>query len=395
MPKLPKLHRYSDQTAFDRLFVAIATLARYPGVGCPTGETELGQHHALVDVRIAMQSVARALNLDWEDNYPATATIRKDLELLKDYGILDRRMYRWGYYLGKGALDLAELACALDALNSQAKYQGDPFVRQIAARLAKRFKGLNSLDEGRLFYPVRQQIDSSIVYTDPIEMMEHGKYRHTLFGRLEQLEAAILGGKTIELDRLSNPYLPVHVGLCQMIPLQLIYSDIAWYLIGEHPTNGHLSVNRLDRYSDYYREIDSSRRDLSVQLQRLDLAHWLLTNGWGLNLGSIDEQQAELAKTLELTKIVVRFWSPVLVFIQEGERRHHTQQIKAGKKDELGRVSYLDYEVTLPTRSVNEFMLWVNRFMDAAQIISPPALIDRHLAQAQGIIAKYQHTSSD
>lgn len=310
MPKRPELHRYSDQTAFDRLFVAIATLARYPGVGCATGETKSGQHHALVEVRTKMQSVARALNLHWEDNYPATATIRKDLELLKDYGILDRRMYRWGYYLGKGAIDLAELSCVLDALNSQAKYQGDPFARQIAARLAKRFKGLNLSNEGRLFYPIRQQIDTLIVFTDPSE-------------------------------------------------------------------------------------IDLPGRDLSIQRERLDLAHLLLTNGWGLYLGSLDEQRAELAKTLMRTKIVVRFWSPVLTFIQEGERRHHTQRIRAGKRDDLGRMSYLDYEVTLPPSSVNEFMLWVNRFMDAAQIISPPVLIDRHLAQARGIVAKYQKASSD
>jgi len=395
MPKRPEIHRYSDRTAFDRLSVAIATLARYPGVGCATGETKSGQHHALVEVRTKMQSVARALNLHWEDNYPATATIRKDLELLKDYGILDRRMYRWGYYLGKGAIDLAELSCVLDALNSQAKYQGDPFVRQIAARLAKRFKGLNFTNEGRLFYPIRQQIDTSIVFTDPSEMMEQGKYRHTLFERLEQLEAAILGGKTIELHRVSDPYDPTNVGLDRIIPLQLIYSDIAWYLICENVADRHLSVNRLDRYSDYYREIDLPGRDLSVQRERLDLAHLLLTNGWGLYLGSLDEQRTELAKTLTLTRIVVRFWSPVLTFIQEGERRHHTQRIRAGKKDDLGWMSYLDYEVTLPPRSVNEFMLWVNRFMDAAQIISPPALIDRHLAQARGIIAKYQNASSD
>jgi hypothetical protein len=40
-----------------------------------------------------------ALGIELPDDYPATATIRKDLETLRDYGILDKRMYRWGYYL--------------------------------------------------------------------------------------------------------------------------------------------------------------------------------------------------------------------------------------------------------------------------------------------------------
>ena len=116
----------------------------------------------------------------------------------------------------------------------------------------------------------------------------------------------------------------------------------------------------------------------------------LLTNGWGLNLGSIAEQQAELAQTLTLTKIVVRFWPPVMAFIKEGEQRHRSQKIKDGKKDNANRPSYIDYVVTLPPRSIDEFMFWVNRFMDAAQIISPADLAQRHLERARGIIDRYQ-----
>jgi hypothetical protein len=40
-------------------------------------------------------------------------------------------MYRWGYYLGTGAMSLAELQVAINALNSQAKYQQDTQVNRI------------------------------------------------------------------------------------------------------------------------------------------------------------------------------------------------------------------------------------------------------------------------
>jgi hypothetical protein len=379
-----------DRPAFERLLVLIATLVHHPGIGCADLDSKTTHHNALIPVQTKMREIAEELNLSWRDCYPATPTIRKDLETLRDYGILDRRMYRWGYYLGTGVMNLADLSCALDALTSQAKYQGDVLARQAIERLTKRLKGLNLENKGHLFYPIRQQINTSIVYTDPSEMMEQGRYRYTLFDRLEQIEIGILGGKTIEINKIRDPF-GTNLGKCQVIPLQLIYSDIAWYLICEDAQNGHLFVSRLDRYSDYYQEIDTQCRDLTIQKQRLEQAHLLLTNGWGLYLGSPVEQEQELANLLPLTKIVVRFWYPVAAFIKEGEKRHRSQKIKDGKKDSHGLPTHIDYEVILPPRSLNEFMFWVNRFMDAAQIILPSELADLHLQKARGIVDRYHN----
>jgi hypothetical protein len=197
MPKQSQPHSYSDKITFDRLLVLIATLVKYPGVGYYQAEKEdSSEHHnALLYVQEQMQIVAKELNLVWAENYPSTPTIRKDLQTLKDYMILDRRMYRWGYYLDTGVMNFTELSYALDALSSQAKYQGDPRIREVNQRVNKRLKGLNLEHDGRLFYPLRQQINSSIVYTDPSEMIQKGKYRHTLFDRIEEIEDAILAGK--------------------------------------------------------------------------------------------------------------------------------------------------------------------------------------------------------
>jgi len=58
-------------------------------------------------------------------------TLRKDLETLRRYGILDRQMYRWGYYLGTGALRRDELQVAFNAWlpkpNIKATHKPDKF----------------------------------------------------------------------------------------------------------------------------------------------------------------------------------------------------------------------------------------------------------------------------
>lgn len=384
MPKKLERHNYSDKQAFERLLIAIATLIKYPGIGCKQ-EGEEEAHQGLQEVREKMREVATTCGLSWNESYPALSTVSKDFQTLKQYGILDRRMYRWGYYLGTGGLDLKELSYALDALTSQAKYQADPLTKQIVKRVTQRLKGLNLERDGHLLYPVRQQIDTSIVYTDPEEMIDRQVYRGTLFEQLEMLETAILSGKTIEINRIRDPF-GKNLGKYLVIPLQIIYSNIAWYLIGEIPGSGHLFTTRLDRHSDYFQSVDVASRALEEQQESLNKAHQLFHSGWGLNLGSPEEQQAELNKCLEFTEITVRFWGSIIPFIKEGEKRHPNQKIINGKRDDAGKPIYIDYHITLPPRSVSEFMFWVYRFMDSAQVISPPGLVQTQREKAQAIL---------
>ncbi len=108
MPKKPILHPYADHLSFERLLLLIATLVQHPGVGCCDSltDSDTGKHHnALEAVQTQLRQVAESLNIQLPPGYPATATIRKDLEILRDYGILDKRMYRWGYYLGTGGYE--------------------------------------------------------------------------------------------------------------------------------------------------------------------------------------------------------------------------------------------------------------------------------------------------
>lgn len=362
-----------EPAAQERLFLLIATLINFPGVGCAEESDRTRHHDALESVAIQMQGYAESIGIA----LPAYSshTLRKDLLLLRRYGILDDRMYRWGYYLGTGAMAREELGLALQALASQAKTQGDPRIQALYDRLEQRLRGLNLALGGELLYPVRTQLDRSIVPTNPDEMRRKGQYKGTLFAKLTELEAAIVAGRAVEIYRASSPYRASRVGHEQLYPLQLIYADIAWYLLSENVSDGHLAISRVDRFTDYWRELDQPDRGLTLQKSSLTIAHTLLKNGWGLALGSAEEQRLERSGQLELVEVQVRFYGSVVPFILEGEVRHPRQRLRNRRKDGLGRVVQVDYCVPLPRRSWFEFSRWVRSFGASAQVMAPGELV--------------------
>jgi len=109
---------------------------------------------------------------------------------------------------------------------------------------------------------------------------------------------------------------------------QLIYHDIAWYLIYEYCNNGHLAVGRVNRFKNYCKL--TCDRSLDAQHMSLHNAHKLIENGWGFYLGEPAQQQAELQCQLDFETVKVRFFPPVMAFIEEG-KRHHSQKIKVCK----------------------------------------------------------------
>ncbi|MBD1937287.1 WYL domain-containing protein [Microcoleus sp. FACHB-68] len=369
----------------------IATFLQYPGIGCPdSDERTEADHDALQIVQTKLREVAIAYGVEFPEAYPAIPTIRKDLETLRRYGILHRRMYRWGYYLGTGAMNSEELQVAFHALASAAKYQGNPQLRRIYETLEKRLRGLDLELKGEFFYPVQQHINRAIVYTDPQEMMAKGQNKNNLFHQMDVLENAILRGQAIEISRHSDFYGKGRVGPIQVWPIQLIYYEIAWYLIYEHCENGHLAVGRLNRFSNDCKILNPAGRGLEAQQQSLKNAHKLLENGWGLNLGEPEDQQAELQGTLTFQTVKVRFFPPVTRFILEGDRRHPRQKIRRGPKDEFGNLLYVDYQVKLPPRSLQEFLLWVYRHMESAQLLFPPELVEKHRQAAITLVERFR-----
>jgi len=406
VPKPSQAHPYSDRQAFERLILLIATLVRYPGIGSADivppitkkndrdtetttsiegkgkGIKPKATHDTLEAVREKLQQVAREYGL--EVNKCSIPTIRKDLKTLRDYGILDRQMYRWGYYLGTGAMTREELGFALNALASVAEYQKSPQVMRMYESLVKRLHGFDRADDLKLLYPVRSQINRAIVLTDLEDMASQQKFSDTLFHCLDAVESAILAGQALELRLHSNPY-SGRTGSIEVYPLQILYHDIAWYLLYEEYDNAHFAVERIDRFADWCKPLEAQTRSIQVQKSSLDIAHKLLKQGWGLFLGEPEEQILERNGQVDFELVKVRFFTPVILFIEEGQNRHPTQKINP-----KGKPKFLDYQVELPPRSLKEFSYWVNRFVDNALVLSPQSLVNRHKQAAQNLARLYQ-----
>jgi predicted DNA-binding transcriptional regulator YafY len=386
MPKLPALHPYSDRASFDRLLLLIATLVRHPGIGSRRDKATKEQD-SLEVLQQHLQAISTELGFSLPNG--SVHTLRKDLVTLRKFGILNRNRHDWGYYLGTGAMNPEELQLALNALASQATYQGDAQARRVYATLEQRFRPLNLDSQGKLFYPVRAHFNRAIVHTDPEEMMHRQQHRDTLFHELASLENAIVQGLPIEIYLSRTPY-QGKPAYRQIYPLQLLYHDVAWYLVMEDLENGHLAVSRVDRFKQHLKLLVPTGRGMAAQQQSLQIAHELLQNGWGLDLGTPEAQQQERQGTLPLITVKVRFFSPVSRFIQEGDRRHPRQRIRLGKLDETtGEAQYVDYTVPLPERSLEEFRRWVSRYMEHAQILSPPKLVEKQREAVRRLMARY------
>jgi WYL domain len=383
-------HSYSDLSAFQRLMLIIATLLRYPGVGSADSDSPKKDESNFREVLDRIQAIAQELKI----NLPqySEPTIRKDLRTLRRYGILEQPKYHWGYYLGTGAMSKDELQVAFDAVHSQAKYQQDPQAIQVYEVLEKRLRGMEL--RGKAPYPIRTQISRSIVYTNPDEMRSKGEYRETLFDRLSEIETALIKGQHIEIYRSRSLYSSSKKDFLQIYPLQLIYVDIAWYLLYEEANTNHLALSRLDRFSNHLKILDINGRGQAHQISSIKTAHQLLERGWGRYLG--DPQQQELEKTgkLKFVKITVRFANDVANFIQEADKRHPKQTIKPSKKIQNGKPEYVDYSIELPPRSVEEFCRWVFQFKSSAIFLEPYELAIKHQQIASEILAIYSSAES-
>ncbi|MFM7888721.1 MAG: WYL domain-containing protein, partial [Pseudanabaena sp.] len=310
MPKPSNLHAYSDQQSFDRLMLLIATFIHYPGVGTPDSLDKKTQtiHESLEAVKDKVCEVAKQFEVPLIKY--SIPTLRKDLVILRKYGVLEKRIYRWGYFLGTGILSFKDLQVAINALDSLAKYQRSPQAIRIYQDIEKKLRTKQDNESSNFLYPVRSQIDRAIIYTEIDEMIERKKNRYNLYHSLDKVEEAISAGQAIELFRFTNPY-NNQTGYLQVFPLQLIYHDIAWYLLYEYVNNGHLEIERVDRFTDHVQYINRVR-DIEQQKVRLNIAMHLLQCGWGLYLGEQIQQIQEIAGYLDYIQIKVRFFAPVI-----------------------------------------------------------------------------------
>ena len=377
-------HGYADAMAFDRLLLLVAVLAQEPGSGAIAAG-------GLAAIGAALRDRAAALGRPFPADYPSIPTLRKDLATLRTYGLLGDRMYRWGYYLGAGALTAAELATALNGLRLLAIDLGDPQVGERLGPIQNRLKSWDQDQEGRLTYPLRRSLSRPVSEQDPIARLAQGQGWDRLAEQLDAIEEAILGGQAIELKVARSPHPDDRGERERLYPLQLLFYDVGWYLLYEKLDSGQFATRRIDRLSAEVRPLPIAPRGLATQRQRLHRATDLLSAGWGLFLGEATEQARELAGQEPLRSVVVRFWQPTARFIAEGDRRHPTQRI-VWEPGSGSSPRWLDFSVQLPQRSHPEFGRWVRRYGSTARVLEPPELVEEFrqmaiaLAQVYGVV---------
>lgn len=389
------LHSYSDKQVFERLIGTIRFILHYPFLPNTGGGS----------LETLTQSLAQAGVIYHPQS--EKATIRKDIEkVLKPYRILAGFPMRNGYFAGTGILSKSELIKVFDIIQSQANSLNDPQALVIYETFKQRLLQTHIIDNTENIYPVRAIANSSIV--DP-------KHLHSsALSNQPELETAIIEGRLLELKRLAGvgKYQGDEQNFFLAYPLQIVFSNLAWYLgyecvSGETP--GLLRFERLDRL--FLARPQTQQRTTEAQEKSLKKLHNLLKASAGMHLGNsaTDQQQflsADQQKRLGVC-VTVELWfnDQVYPFITEGTKRfahmkmsppvHNTRTNLPKSLFSLTRTGDRHFphrfQAIFPQWTLNDFDLWrwILGFGGNVKVVAPQELVTRVKEIAQGIVANY------
>jgi hypothetical protein len=387
-------HPYSDFPAFQRLIQTLRLILHHPflansGQGSLKTLVSRLQEHGIID--------GNALD-----------SVRKDIEkVLKPYKILPDFAMRDGYFAGTSILSAMELTQVFQVLQSQAQSLNDPIALEIyqvfAQRMAQSKLLVNSV------YPVRAIANQNMIdpkYLPP-ESLARGSRR---------LEEAIFEGQLLELNRFvgGGKFPKDEDSFFLAYPLQIVFSNSAWYLgyeIVEGKYKGLFRFERLDRF--FMGQLQSKSRSRQEQETALAILQKLLMGSPGIHLGySVTDQQKFLSPRKKecaevCSKIELWFDDSKFRFIAEGTKRFPTQQMKMsppaiGKKSALSKSIFSlkptgdknfphRFELLLPKWYLEdvEFFRWVIGFGEGVKVIQPQELVNKIKETAEAIIRVY------
>ncbi|WP_016953595.1 AAA family ATPase [Anabaena sp. PCC 7108] len=390
-------HSYSDKDVFRRLIGTIRFILHYPFLA----DMGVGSLNTLI------RSLAQAGVID---NYRTEKDrIRKDIEkVLKPYKILPEFPMRHGYFAGTGILSKPELIKVFDIIQSQAKSLNDPQALAIYETFKQRLLQTHTIENTENIYPVRAIANSSII--DP-------KYLHSsaLSNNLTQLETAIVEGRLLELQRFAGVgrYKGDEKDFFLAYPLQMVFSNFAWYLGYEcvsGETSGLLRFERLDRLC--LGRPQSQQRNGESQEKALQKLQKLFKSGAGMYLGnsSIDQQQflsTDQQKRMQVC-VTVELWfnDQIYPFITEGTKRFAQmkmsppiQKTTSNLPKSLFCLDRTDdiyfphrFQATFPKWTLEDFDLqrWIVGFGAGVKVVTPQKLAERIKEIGQGIVGNYE-----
>ena len=306
-----------DGPVFIRLFTLLRHLLQQPFDRDPTGGRDLQSH------LIEQCSSIPGAYLPNE-----TASLRKDAEkIFTPYGFRVRNdNVRHGYTLGTALLSGGELKAVHGVLQQAAGRLSDPSAQQLLTNLELRLEqaGISVASCS----PVRSYANHSVVHPGWVRPDSLAAPRQA--GRIE---AAILQRQRVVLERSASAaaFADSPEGELRIWPLQLVFHNIAWYLLYEEDPigrpDGLIRSERLERLALRHCEHGHTRPD-KAHLRALKRLERLLHHSGGIYFGhdlvlqlAIGQVPASIAASHLITlRFCCQDWA--FAFIREGQQRY-------------------------------------------------------------------------
>lgn len=375
-------HTYSDLEPFLRLVNTIRFILHHPFLP-NTGEGHL-------------KTLVTALRENQIIDYNYLDRVRKDMEkVLKPYQILPDFPLRNGYFAGTGILSRYELQKVFTVIQSQAQSLEDPVAlasyETFQERIALSNLGITDT------YPVRTIGTHCIINSEFV-------HPSALAKNLEKLEAAILQGELLELNRISGCATFPGDEHCFFLawPLQIVFHNLGWYLGFECASGKHIGLFRFERLDRLFiGKPQNQVREREIQLKSLQKLQKLYTASAGIFLGNNAQMQQQFLSSEAGEKanveVMVELWfnDDKFRFISEGTKRFPSSQMQMSPPLGGSKLNYPKsifclaktkdsqfpnrFRVKLPKWSLNDVNLlrWIVGFAGNVKVKQPIELINK------------------
>ncbi|MBM3267823.1 MAG: WYL domain-containing protein [Candidatus Sericytochromatia bacterium] len=333
--------------ASDRLLAIAALVAEFPGM----------------KVEELRESLAGLTGKDW-----GLATLFADLKRLRAAGLLAEGTQRDGYYPPGPAFSTHEARVLLGAMRTLAENLGSPLCTDRFRRISRRLARSRRLD--LLSYPAEAVGNRAVLDTTDAEYV----------ALVESLEEPIRIGQEIRITKVFHPWdaAPHKSATHRVVPVQLLFHDVAWYLLAEDAADGQFKVFRLDRLAKAIEATGAPARGAAEQLAAVREARALLDLAWGVMI----PPRGTTKDSPDLVPVSVRFGPFAAQFIRESINRHPTQHTRKAGDD-------LVFSARLHPCSLQEFGRWVISWGPHAEVLAPPGLRTDVAGQLRQAAARY------
>jgi predicted kinase len=380
-------HGYSDRAAFVRLMETIRFLVHHPVIS--TGYDGIRIRDRLLE----------ALRNQGIEGYSADA-IRRDIQLvLKPYKIMSDQNLRKGYFMGTAILSEDELLQLYQRFAGQTSALNDPIACTLIDKLQQRLQllGKEVLDD----QPIQLVVNQPIVNPKYLPLQSLAQPEQS-----SCLEQAIRSRQIIQLHRIfgTGRFPQDRESIVSVIPLQIVFYNIAWYLGYQRSDNLLFQFERLDRLSaDFSEETIELKvwQRLHKQLEQLRSASY----GLFLGLQARDQQDFLSSAKRSSVEVHLELWfdDAMFKFVSEGTQRfpklamspRQSPMSTLEKRDIFTLSGTGDPQfphrlvATVPKWSIDgsiDLMTWLLGFGGQMLVVAPDRLRDRLFSKAREIL---------